>query len=164
MRELQRQIDHDNKLQVFLGTKGQKRVMKDLEEMELKKRELEQDNIEKEVAKQQRMLREIQVEMVFVSLIEMQRFCLQEFIGEEDVNKLASQFVKQEEENFALFNYVNELNHEIEIIGASIDSLRENIGNRVGSIRQSDNNAQVLYYIHRVTARNEILLLIPTRL
>lgn len=46
------------------------------------------------------------------------------------MNKLASQFVKQEEENFALFNYVNELNHEIEILGASIDSLRENIGNK----------------------------------
>lgn len=61
MRELQRQIDHDNKLQGFLGTKGQKRVMKDLEEKELKKREVEQENLEKEVEKQQRMLKEIQV-------------------------------------------------------------------------------------------------------
>lgn len=31
-----------------------------------------------------------------------------------DVNKLIAYFIKQEEENFALFSYVNELNDELE--------------------------------------------------
>lgn len=36
-------------------------------------------------------------------------------------------FLKQEEENFALFNYVNELNHELEGLSDSIAKLRVNI-------------------------------------
>ena len=34
---------------------------------------------------------------------------------ESNVDKLSAQFLKQEEENFALFNYVNELNNEVRI-------------------------------------------------
>jgi len=41
MRELQRKLDHDSKLHEFLGVKGQKRIMADLEAKEaLKKRKL----------------------------------------------------------------------------------------------------------------------------
>lgn len=35
------------------------------------------------------------------------------FCGEQDADKLSALFTKQEEENFALFNYVNELNNEV---------------------------------------------------
>ncbi|KAJ8897481.1 hypothetical protein PR048_002828 [Dryococelus australis] len=38
MRELQRQLDHDSRLQVFLSVKGQTRVMADLEERERQRR------------------------------------------------------------------------------------------------------------------------------
>lgn len=38
---------------------------------------------------------------------------IKDFSGEDDVDRLAAQFIKQEEENFALFNYVNELNNEV---------------------------------------------------
>lgn len=39
MRELQRKLDHDSKLHEFLGVKGQKRIMADLEAKEaLRKR------------------------------------------------------------------------------------------------------------------------------
>jgi hypothetical protein len=38
---------------------------------------------------------------------------IKEFSGEDDINRIAAQFVKQEEENFAIFNYVNELNNEV---------------------------------------------------
>ena len=41
MKELQRQLDHDSKLQNFLGVKGQKRIMADLEAKQvLKQRNL----------------------------------------------------------------------------------------------------------------------------
>lgn len=38
MRELQRRLDHDDKLQTFLGVKGQQRTMADLEAREALKR------------------------------------------------------------------------------------------------------------------------------
>jgi cell fate (sporulation/competence/biofilm development) regulator YlbF (YheA/YmcA/DUF963 family) len=38
MRELQRCLDHDDKLQKFLGVKGQQRIMTDLEAREALKR------------------------------------------------------------------------------------------------------------------------------
>jgi hypothetical protein len=38
---------------------------------------------------------------------------IKEFSGEEDIDRVAAQFVKQEEENFAIFNYVTELNNEV---------------------------------------------------
>lgn len=44
------------------------------------------------------------------------------------MEKLAGQFKKQEEENFALFNYVNELSHEVEGLNEIVHQLRENIG------------------------------------
>lgn len=53
---------------------------------------------------------------------------LQNFSTEEDVEKLAGSFKKQEEENFALFNYVNELSHEVETLNETVHQLRDNIG------------------------------------
>lgn len=53
---------------------------------------------------------------------------LQNFSTEDDVERLAGQFKKQEEENFALFNYVNELSHEVETLNEIVHQLRENIG------------------------------------
>lgn len=40
---------------------------------------------------------------------------IREFSGESDIDRLSAQFLKQEEENFALFNYVNELNNEVSL-------------------------------------------------
>ena len=39
---------------------------------------------------------------------------LRETTKETDINDIVETFEKNEEENFALFNYVNELNHELE--------------------------------------------------
>lgn len=54
----------------------------------------------------------------------------QEFCNEDDVQRITSFFLKQEEENFALFNYVNELNHEIELLNTNIKEMEEKIGNK----------------------------------
>uniref|UniRef100_T1J6H2 ODAD1 central coiled coil region domain-containing protein n=1 Tax=Strigamia maritima TaxID=126957 RepID=T1J6H2_STRMM len=47
--------------------------------------------------------------------------------GEENIEALVERILRTEEENFALFNYVNELNREIEEYQASIQKLRNEI-------------------------------------
>lgn len=96
MRELQRRYDHDSKLQDFLGVKGQKRIMADLEVKEEQKKQQQKEANEQLIATYNYNLDKIR-----------------EFSGENDVDRLVAQFIKQEEENFTLFNYVNELNNEV---------------------------------------------------
>lgn len=96
MRELQRRFDHDTKLQEFLAVKGQHRVLVDLEAKEALKKQQQREATERLIQQYQAILEQIK-----------------EFSGESDIDRLSAQFMKQEEENFALFNYVNELNNEV---------------------------------------------------
>lgn len=50
-----------------------------------------------------------------------------EVTGEEDINLLVNRFIKTEDENFALFNYVNEMNNELEQVQEQIEAVKENI-------------------------------------
>lgn len=52
---------------------------------------------------------------------------LNTIVGEENIDKLTAHFLKQEEENFALFSYVNELNDELEGLQIRLSQLRETI-------------------------------------
>lgn len=113
MRELLRQLDHDTTLQDFYTVKGQKRIMRDLEKKEQMKRQEVKENLEKELQHYKETLAQVQ-----------------QLAEEEDISKLSAQFIKQEEENFALFNYVNELNYELETLADSIEKLHGNIGGR----------------------------------
>lgn len=47
---------------------------------------------------------------------------------EPDVDQLYCHFTKQEEENFALFSYVNELSYEVEVLNESVQQFRNDIG------------------------------------
>lgn len=49
--------------------------------------------------------------------------------GEKETDKIISKFIKEEEENYALFNYVNELSHEIEQLNETVQQLQDSIGN-----------------------------------
>lgn len=110
MREIKRILDHDNRLQEFLCIKGQRRVLKDLEAKERLKKEEEQRT------------QENQLKTYVETLTEIRNYC-----SEDDVDRMAAQFIKQEEENFALFNYVNELNHEIEDLQIKVKTFEEKI-------------------------------------
>ncbi|XP_072381122.1 coiled-coil domain-containing protein 63 [Diabrotica undecimpunctata] len=114
MREIQRKLDHDFTLREFLSTKGQKRILKDLEEKERKKKEIQIQNLENRLI------------MLEDTMKQIQKFC-----DEKDVHKMASQYLKQEEENFALFNYVNELNHEIEMLEESLEEIQTKIDEQI---------------------------------
>lgn len=112
MRELQRRLDYDTNLHEFLQVKGQKRVMRDLEIKERKRREFERAKHERELKTYEETLEQIKT-----------------LTGEENAQRLASRYLKQEEENFALFNYVNE-------IGVELEDLEETIGRFIEQIAE----------------------------
>ncbi|CAH1962896.1 unnamed protein product [Acanthoscelides obtectus] len=126
MREIHRQLDHDLTLREFLSVKGQKRILKDLEEKERIRLEDEAESLENQLLVYEKTLEQIQ-----------------QFIDEKSVDRIASQYLKQEEENFALFNYVNELNHEIELLNACILEMQEQIDEQIemSSIRAKERQA-----------------------
>lgn len=110
MRELQRKLDHDAKLQEFLGIKGQRRSNTELEEREAQKRQKMLENLERQYAEYEQIMTRIM-----------------SFSGEDDIDRLVAKFIKKEEENFALFNYVNELSHEVETLTESVQLLQDKI-------------------------------------
>ncbi|XP_023287874.1 coiled-coil domain-containing protein 63 [Orussus abietinus] len=128
MCELQRTLDNELKLQDFLGVKGQYRVMADL-------------NVKKDAekqAKREEMQNKVAIYTQILTLI-------RQFTGEEEIDKLTAHFVKQEEENFALFSYVNELNDEL-----------ESLQSRVGQLKWAIDEARALN-IHRGQHQAETL-------
>lgn len=65
--------------------------------------------------------------------------------GEKKIDKLTAQFLKQEEENFALFGYVNELNDELEGLHARVDQLRAAIDEaKALNVRRGEKQASTL--------------------
>lgn len=111
MREIQRKLEHDSKLHEFYDIKGQRRVNVELEQREANKKAQQKDDYEKQVSEYKRIIEEIK-----------------QLCEEDQIEKLASQYTRQEEENFALFNYVNELSHEVELLNETTQELQEEIG------------------------------------
>lgn len=115
MKELVRIIDHDRKLKEFMGIKGQERQedpqlvawrqRKEAREAERKK-DLAEDSVEAYEAAFER---------------------IKEITEEEDLDLLVQKFIEVEDRNFALFNYVNEQNNEIEMLQEQIAEIKEEI-------------------------------------
>lgn len=51
---------------------------------------------------------------------------IKEMTGEDDIDKLVRRFIEVEDTNFALFNYVNEQNNEIEKLNDDINNVSYN--------------------------------------
>ncbi|XP_050085533.1 coiled-coil domain-containing protein 63 [Anopheles aquasalis] len=124
MRELQRKLDHDAKLQEFLGIKGQRRANAELEERESQKRKKMLEHLEHQYQEYEQIMTRIM-----------------NFSGEDDIDRLVAKFIKKEEENFALFNYVNELSHEVETLTESVQLLQDNITEQI-AINESKEHSQ----------------------
>lgn len=75
---------------------GQKRILVDVERKQIEKKRETVANVESFISKHDRILAQIK-----------------EFCEEPNTDRLPALFMKQEEENFALFNYVNEINNEV---------------------------------------------------
>ncbi|EDW70556.1 coiled-coil domain-containing protein 63 [Drosophila virilis] len=110
MREMQRRLEHDAKLQKFFDIKGQKRVNPELEQRELDKKQNQKDNYERQLFEYKEIIERIK-----------------QLYGEDDTERLVAQFKRQEDENFALFSYVNELSHEVEVLNDTTQDLTDQI-------------------------------------
>jgi coiled-coil domain-containing protein 63/114 len=75
---------------------GQHRVLMDFERKEEEKKQNELGNRKEQAEK-------------WVDLMGW----LQMYVGESNIDRIVDLFVRQEEENFALFTYINELNSEV---------------------------------------------------
>ena len=73
--------------------------------------------------------RPISQQLEYYRLIMNDEFVIhQEFAGEDDVDKLIQEFTRREEENYALFNYINEVCTELKNLSDNVKMLRVNIG------------------------------------
>ncbi|XP_074872123.1 outer dynein arm-docking complex subunit 1 [Carettochelys insculpta] len=116
VKELQRVLDHDQRLRSFLAIKAQERTFTQ-EALEAKrKRELE-------VAEgKRRDPQELLLESYEAAVKQ-----IQELTGEKDVDVLVEKFTAVEDQNFAQFNYVNEQNNELVRLGERIAQVRREI-------------------------------------
>ncbi|KAL4223927.1 hypothetical protein ACF0H5_017389 [Mactra antiquata] len=115
MKELLRIIKHDNKLKQFMGIKVQDRA--DLKEEELVKKQKGKDSVDKDQDNEKQSIK----------LLEAAFDKITEATGEKDINKIVNDFIKKEEQNFALYNYVNELNDTVESIQEEINGMQSEI-------------------------------------
>lgn len=115
MKELLRIIDHDRNLRSFMGIKGQERQ----EDPQLVAWRQRKEALETERKKESQ---EDSVE-TYQEAFEK----IKEMTGEDDLDLLVHRFIEVEDKNFALFNYVNEQNNEIETLNDGIQEIRNEI-------------------------------------
>ena len=111
MKELQRIISHDNKMKEFMFIKTNERLDYKAEEAQKKKRY--QTNLD--------------ADQIFMKTYEEAFERIKVVTGLSDIKDIVDSFVTNEEENFALFNYVNELNCEAELLQEEVNLLKEQI-------------------------------------
>lgn len=114
-RDLQRIIDHDKKLREFMNTKANDRI-------EWKKMEEERRRRHGSAGERARMQQERQIKTYDDAMVR-----IKEITQEEDLDRIISEFIEKEDTNFALFQYVRELNNQAENLNDDIERIRQNI-------------------------------------
>ncbi|XP_013167354.1 PREDICTED: outer dynein arm protein 1-like [Papilio xuthus] len=109
VRELQRQLEHSVKLEQFLRTKGTVR--------------LTAADARAEARRQHRSELEAHAYNNHLNILD----AIKEFTGEQELCRLRQEFTRREEENYALFNYVNELHAELTALADSVNQLNDAI-------------------------------------
>uniref|UniRef100_A0A1B0FA20 ODAD1 central coiled coil region domain-containing protein n=1 Tax=Glossina morsitans morsitans TaxID=37546 RepID=A0A1B0FA20_GLOMM len=110
MREMQRRLEHDAKLQKFYDIKCKKRLNLEMEHREMDKKLAKKEAFEKQLNEYNEIIDK-----------------MKKLYEEPDTSHLIAQFRRQEDENFALFNYVNELSHEVEVLNDVTQELNDEI-------------------------------------
>lgn len=113
LKELIRVIDHDKKLKEFMKIKTQERH--EDEELISWRRKKEQEAAEK---------RRKEKEEHSVEAYESKFKEIEQITGETDLDKLVDRFIQVENKNYALFNFVNELNNQVEFLQDQIDQIQ----------------------------------------
>lgn len=124
LKDVMRIIDHDRKLRHFMNTKTEDRS--GISEKAIFKRQNKRlcnllDNLKLEAAK---------YEDIFAKI--------KGVTGIQDIDLLVSRFVKIEDENFAQFNYINELNTEIEALQEEIKERKSDMADMEQTSTQID--------------------------
>ncbi|KAJ0023821.1 hypothetical protein NQD34_003720 [Periophthalmus magnuspinnatus] len=130
MEKLQRKISHDHKCNSFMTTKckdrpsdGDQKQVSDVKELR------RMDSLGEE---SEETLKE-----VFESL--------QKITGEDNLEVMVAKFLQGEERNFALFNFVNEQNKEIEALREQINQIEEEMEKfRVEGLLQEQNHSMLV--------------------
>ena len=113
IKEVMRVLEHDRKLREFMTTKAEDRASILEEELlarTVKKLEAQLNGLQQETSKFEEIFDQIK-----------------EATGIEDTDTLVESFIENEDRNFALFNYVNNMNTEIENLQDDIRRLKDEI-------------------------------------
>nr|XP_033812087.1 coiled-coil domain-containing protein 63 [Geotrypetes seraphini] len=116
IRELMRIFQHENKQKLFMQAKSFDRS--DIEREEEKKKQVASARIKAKKPKEETFE---SYQAAYERLVRLS--------GHEDVESLINQFNANEETNFASFNYVNEVNNEIERLQSEIKKIEDEIAN-----------------------------------
>uniref|UniRef100_UPI00398ED19B coiled-coil domain-containing protein 114 n=1 Tax=Pristiophorus japonicus TaxID=55135 RepID=UPI00398ED19B len=116
VKELQRVIDHDRKLKEFMGIKTQERSSEDEALHGTYKRDHEDSVRKRKDAKEES-----------VEAYEAAFQQIRALTGEDNLDVMVATFIEVEDRNFALFNYINEQNSEIERLQEEIADIQAQI-------------------------------------
>lgn len=112
LKDFTRLLEHDRKLKDFMGVKGQDRTKQALTTTRNRKpASTEKDGPPEDTIQT--------YEEAFKKL--------KEATGIQDTHKLVNKFIEVEDQNFSLFNFVNELNNEIETLHEQISDTKMQI-------------------------------------
>ncbi|XP_061188379.1 coiled-coil domain-containing protein 63-like isoform X1 [Saccostrea echinata] len=114
MKELDRIIDHDNRLKEFMMFKACERT-EYKEEEEAKKKKCSGGDKDTDAEKLQ------------IKTLEEAFQRIREATGEDSIDVIVKNFIRRENENFALFKYVNEISDEVELLQDEIHSMQKEI-------------------------------------
>ena len=113
IKDVKRILEHDRKLRKFMTTKAEDRasILEDeLMVRAIKKYEAQLNGLQQETSKFEEIFDKIK-----------------EATGIEDTDTLVKSFIENEDRNFALYNYVNNMNNEIESLKDDIRRLKDEI-------------------------------------
>lgn len=113
IKDVKRILEHDRKLRKFMTTKAEDRasILEDeLMVRAIKKYEAQLNGLQQETSKFEEIFDKIK-----------------EATGIEDTDTLVESFIENEDRNFALYNYVNNMNTEIENLKDGIRRLKDEI-------------------------------------
>ena len=131
IKEVLRIIDHDRKLRAFMATKAEDRsafVEKELMSRIMKKATQHVGNLKLEANKYEEIFGKIK-----------------QATNIENTDALVSSFIENEDKNFALFNFVNGSNSEIESLQEEIQKIKEDIeASKEEGVKQDIRRKQIL--------------------
>ncbi|XP_013383598.1 coiled-coil domain-containing protein 63 isoform X2 [Lingula anatina] len=148
MKDLQRMIKNDESLREFMTIKDHDRMEYKLMEM-AKKKKMGLD-ADKAIAQNQEKIKTYEEAFERIKTA----------TGEQDIDVIVKQFIEKEGENFALFNYANEVNHEVELLNEEISAIKEDINRFKSEEATVDNSREKMLKelqisIQKATAQTE---------